>query len=105
MKVGRRLIQCMSANYYLSQLSSISDQESKKANTTTSFSILKEQLGQRVINDNTGCCCVVDSGFSLTHIVPTVQGLAIVSNSNFIIYIITSLYYSFVLTTCKHSNL
>ena len=93
MKVGRRMIQCMSANYYLSQLSTIPGQESKKADNTTSFSILKEQLGQSVINDNTDCCCVVDSGFSLTHIVPTVQGLAIVSNATCLICIITVFQY------------
>jgi len=29
-------------------------------------------------NDETACCCVVESGFSLTHIVPTVQTWALV---------------------------
>lgn len=32
-----------------------------------------------VKNDGTACCCVVDSGFSVTHIVPTVKSNAIVS--------------------------
>jgi len=30
-----------------------------------------------VIDDRTGCCCVIDSGFSLTHVVPTYNGRAI----------------------------
>lgn len=31
-------------------------------------------------DDDTLCCCVVDSGFSLTHVVPTVNAKAIVSS-------------------------
>lgn len=37
------------------------------------------EFGFVVKDDETECCCVIDSGFSLTHIVPTVKARAIVS--------------------------
>lgn len=40
---------------------------------------LRDKYGFVVNDDKTGCCCVIDSGFSLTHVVPTVDGRAIVS--------------------------
>ena len=54
-RVSKRLIQCMSAFHYLETSSNTT------ATTTTT------------------CCLVVDSGFSLTHIVPTVNARAVVS--------------------------
>ena len=39
----------------------------------------QEEYGFVVKDDETECCCVIDSGFSLTHIVPTVKARAIVS--------------------------
>ena len=48
--VSKRLIQCMSAHNYL-----------------------------KTTKDTTSCCLVVDSGFSLTHIVPTLDTKAVVS--------------------------
>lgn len=34
---------------------------------------------EKWINDNTKCCCVVDSGHSFTHVIPTQSGAAVVS--------------------------
>lgn len=39
----------------------------------------KNKLDEAWINDETKCCCVVDSGYSFTHVVPTYRGGAIVS--------------------------
>lgn len=50
----------------------------------------QQDYGFFVNDDETDCCCVIDSGFSLTHIVPTINGRAIVSN----------LLLLFVLKTC-----
>jgi len=63
-RVIRRLGQCCSAFRYLSLLER--GEPSLKS-------------GNSVIDDETGCCCVIDSGFSLTHIVPTVDSCAIES--------------------------
>lgn len=37
----------------------------------------QEEFGFVVKDDETECCCVIDSGFSLTHIVPTVKARAV----------------------------
>lgn len=34
------------------------------------------------INDNTKCCCVVDSGHSFTHVIPTQSEAAVVSHNS-----------------------
>jgi len=39
----------------------------------------KNRLDEAWINDETKCCCVVDSGYSFTHVVPTHRGGAIVT--------------------------
>jgi hypothetical protein len=59
--------QCMAAFMY----SSDSVRSSRRSPSDTDDNIIS--------NDCSGCCCVVDSGFSLTHIVPTVNSMAFVS--------------------------
>ena len=41
-----------------------------------------QEKSREWVNDGTMCCCVVDSGFSVTHIVPTYKTYAIVSIRN-----------------------
>ena len=53
-RVSKRLIQCMSAHHYL-----------------------------QTTKDTSSCCLVVDSGFSMTHIVPTIDAKAVVSTTSF----------------------
>jgi actin-related protein len=63
-RVARMLGPCMAAFEYLSILS--------KGSSSSSDDIIKSEW----LNDNTNCCCVVDSGFSFTHVVPTHRGSA-----------------------------
>jgi len=83
-RVQRRLGACCSAFRYL-QLVSFS-RTSAHANTSTNASTIvstntesldQQQKQQQLSDDGTRCCCVIDSGFSLTHIVPTVDARAI----------------------------
>ena len=84
-RVLRRLGACCSAHLYLKECE------------TSDFGKGVEEVGRSgggqgsqnhhvrtrgLENDRTGCCCVVDSGFSVTHIVPTVKSHAIVSIMN-----------------------
>lgn len=71
-RVARLLGPCMAAIHYISFCQSITT-------TTTMFPLPNN--GESCLpassesslwsNDNTNCCCVVDSGFSFTHVVPT----------------------------------
>ena len=67
----------MSAQNYLSQL--MPQSEHTSAQQSMCLIIRKNSTKDLLFDDKTQCCCVVDSGFSLTHIVPTKEGLAIVS--------------------------
>jgi actin-related protein len=66
-RVSRKLGACMAALKYLSFCRTIPDNK-------TTCSTEADENGSSWINDNTNCCCVVDSGFSFTHIVPTYRG-------------------------------
>jgi len=66
-RVSRKLGACMAALKYLSFCRTIPDNK-------TTCSTEANENGSSWINDNTNCCCVVDSGFSFTHIVPTYRG-------------------------------
>ncbi|KAL9180196.1 hypothetical protein ACHAXT_008166 [Thalassiosira profunda] len=57
-RVARMLAPCMAAYHYLS------------------FCISSAASGGEWTNDDTKCCCVVDSGYSFTHVVPTFRGEA-----------------------------
>jgi len=61
-RVARLLGPCMAAVKYISFCE---QQETTPTTTTNNTDNVKW------INDNTECCCVVDSGYSFTHIVPT----------------------------------
>lgn len=63
-RVSKRLIQCMAAFRYLEMTNKTID--------TTNYE-------ENIQKKNTICCLVVDSGFSLTHIVPTVHARAVVN--------------------------
>ena len=41
---------------------------------------LEEKNKIEWINDGTQCCCVVDSGYSFTHVIPSQSGSAVVRN-------------------------
>ena len=48
--------------------------------SATEIVLVKSQANKNgVIDDRTRCCCVLDSGFSLTHVISTYNGRAIVS--------------------------
>lgn len=64
-RVSKRLVQCMSAFHYL-----------------------------KTTKDTTSCCLVVDSGFSFTHIVPTLDATAVVRYD-----MITFLFLCFIIIT------
>jgi len=66
-RVARMMGPCMAAFKYLSVGKLVSD-SAGKTNAATS---------EEWINDDTKCCCVVDSGYSFTHIVPTHRGEAL----------------------------
>jgi len=67
-RVSRMLGACMAAVKYLSFCQSIPD-------TTGDIDTVKNGGW---FNDDTKCCCVVDSGYSFTHVVPTHRGEALV---------------------------
>lgn len=66
-RVSRMLGACMAAVKYLSFCRTIPD------NNTSCGTEANENVVSW-INDKTNCCCVVDSGYSFTHIVPTYRG-------------------------------
>ncbi|KAL3808669.1 hypothetical protein ACHAXA_001241 [Cyclostephanos tholiformis] len=66
-RVSRMLGACMAAVKYLSFVRKIPD-------SNTACSTESNVNGVSWINDKTSCCCVVDSGYSFTHIVPTHRG-------------------------------
>ncbi|KAL7533877.1 hypothetical protein ACHAXR_005506 [Thalassiosira sp. AJA248-18] len=68
-RVARMLGPCMAAVRYLSFGQSIPDDAATGSTAANSSG--------EWINDNTKCCCVVDSGYSFTHIVPTHRGEAL----------------------------
>lgn len=106
-RVARRLGVCCSAYRYLSMLENRQDvdtmEQLKDHNASDPFKVIypspfaidvnvkdayqaeyvfsssEKHQTNGVKNDGTGCCCIVDSGFSLTHVVPTKHGNAIVS--------------------------
>lgn len=80
-RVARLLGPCMAAIQYLSFCQSMPTMTYPPNDTSSSLSSPPPSSELSVwSNDNTNCCCVVDSGYSFTHIVPTHQsGNAIVS--------------------------
>jgi actin-related protein len=62
-RVARMLGPCMAAVKYLS-IGKKSTDSNEIATTTKS----------EWLNDDTNCCCVIDSGYSFTHVVPTHRG-------------------------------
>ena len=66
-KVARRLGACCSAFKYLEE------GKAMKGNINKSVT---HGLRNGIEDDETGCCCVIDSGFSMTTIVPTVDAMA-----------------------------
>ncbi len=69
-KVARKLGPCCSAFKYLKEIKA--PRESKEVTTITSTARM------RLEDDETGCCCVVDSGFSMTTVVPTMNAVALI---------------------------
>ncbi len=85
-RVHRILGVCCSAYQYLKlikeeqQRQQQQQQQQIKTEENPETTKKKNDFGCSILeNDETGCCCVIDSGFSLTHIVPTVDARAIVS--------------------------
>lgn len=66
-RVGRRLGACCSAYKYI--------KDGKSSNACSKGS--QDRLKKGIFDDETGCCCVIDCGFSMTSIVPTVNACAI----------------------------
>ncbi len=75
-RVRRRLGACCSAFRYLN-LQNLQNLQQKQQQEMVNVDI------NNLDDDGTGCCCVIDSGFSLTHVVPTVDARAIVSRIQF----------------------
>ena len=80
-RVHRILGVCCSAYEYLKLVKEQEEKETKDNNEVKKEKKVNDYGCCILENDNTGCCCVIDSGFSLTHIVPTVDARAIVSIS------------------------
>lgn len=77
-RVARRLGASCSAYKYLQegkQNTAHSTISSTSTNTSTSYSTIPARF--HVPDDNTGCCCIIDSGFSMTSIIPTINTMAI----------------------------
>ena len=76
-RVARLLGPCMAAIHYISFCQSITTTTTTTMTTTTLLPNDEEFCSPTFSesslwsNDNTNCCCVVDSGYSFTHIVPT----------------------------------
>jgi actin-related protein 6 len=71
-RVGRRLGACCSAYKYL--------KDGKGNNSSTASGSSKgsqDRLNKGMFDDETACCCVIDCGFSMTSIVPTINACAI----------------------------
>jgi len=74
--MGKILVQAMAAYRYITQEpKEQSDINDTNLNTKDKPSTTLEYTR----SDGTGCACVVDSGFSLTHVVPTYNAKALVS--------------------------
>ena len=67
-RVARMLSPCMAAVKYLSIGNKNADRNKSNVDDTTAIDEWR--------NDDTSCCCVVDSGYSFTHVVPTHRGSA-----------------------------
>ena len=67
---------CMAAIKYLEEGRENSDNEKIQIDNTVA-----EGVEDKWINDDTKCCCIIDSGYSFTHVIPTQSGVAIVSIS------------------------
>mmetsp|Transcript_3733 Transcript_3733/g.7141 ORF Transcript_3733/g.7141 Transcript_3733/m.7141 type:complete len:634 (-) Transcript_3733:68-1969(-) len=72
-RVSRRLGACCSAYKYLK------DGKINSNNDTTSSTSKgsQDRLNKGILDDETACCCVIDCGFSMTSIVPTINACAI----------------------------
>lgn len=70
-KVARVLGPCMAAMKYLSVGKRSSGSGSNSSSVDDATTTKSEWL-----NDDTNCCCVIDSGYSFTHVVPTYRGNA-----------------------------
>jgi len=68
-RVGRILGVCCSAFHYLNRGKQKKQQQQQQQQETCKL--------EDYDDDETGCCLVIDSGFSLTHIVPTIDSHAI----------------------------
>ena len=79
-RVQRRLGVCCSAFRYLQIVKEGCYIDAKEQQRQKEQQQQRHNDATRIIDDETGCCCVIDSGFSLTHVVPTVDARAIVSN-------------------------
>jgi len=79
-RVCRQLGACMAAIKYVSYCQSLLDNNNNNATSNgedvntcnnNSNNNNNNDLSQLWFNDKTNCCCVVDSGYSFTHVVPT----------------------------------
>ena len=71
-RVARVLGPCMAAMNYLSVGKRSTGSGSNSSSVDDATTTKSEWL-----NDDTNCCCVIDSGYSFTHVVPTYRGGAI----------------------------
>ncbi|KAL7517041.1 hypothetical protein ACHAWX_001999 [Stephanocyclus meneghinianus] len=91
-RVVKLLGACMAAVRYLEEGRRFTKEETKKdegddivinaaATVVSSADDMKQDHNSREtwIDDGTRCCCVVDSGYSFTHVVPTQSGAAVES--------------------------
>ena len=81
-RVVRVLGGCMAAVRYLEECKSGEINPASAVNVNTGDAMQLEDDAQKDtkwINDGTKCCCVVDSGYSFTHVIPTQSGAAVVS--------------------------
>ena len=71
-RVAKLLSGCMAAVKYLKDC-----RESKDGGPADAYDSPRNN-DANWINDGTKCCCVVDSGYSFTHVIPTQSGSAVV---------------------------
>lgn len=74
-RVAKLLSGCMAAVKYLKDCRKNNDDEPAGSMGTDDSS---QDKNSTWINDGTKCCCVVDSGYSFTHVIPTQSGAAVV---------------------------
>jgi actin-related protein len=65
---------CMAAVRYLNQVAAGCNDSDVQVDSNS-----QESREDQWTNDGTKCCCVVDSGYSFTHVIPTQNGAAVVS--------------------------